>query len=186
MDYQQQIPVTMNFTKATLAAGTTTTLSTTGTTTFAISGKFYTKTAITNGATPTKDYATGNAFIPIPIPLSSPNLAGVPNSAPGYGCVYVVGFDKSGAIKVVQGQIAALDVNGNFVTSPNFGAVGEAPGTTWPPEYNNFCPIGYIIVQLGSTAVATWTFGTNNLSGVTGVTYTFVDVATLPGRPQVS
>lgn len=183
MDLQSAIPVTMNFSKATLAAGTTTTISTTGTTTFAIRGKFYTKTAITNGATPTTDYATGLAFVPIPIPLSSPNLPGVPNGAAGYGCVYTVGFDSSGNVKVIQGTIAALDGSGNFITAPQFGGLGPAgSGST----NNNFCPIGYIIVKLGSTAVATWTFGTNNLSSVTGVTYTFVDIATLPDRPQIS
>lgn len=183
MDYQAAVPATFCLSKVTLAAGTTTTISTTGTTTFCIGGKAYTKTAITNGATPTTDYATGLAFIPIPIPLSSPNLPGVPNGAAGYGCVYTVGFDSSGNVKVIQGQIAALDGSGNFITAPQFGGVGPAgSGST----NNNFCPIGYIIVKLGSTAVATWTFGTNNLSAVTGATYIFQDLITLPGRPQIS
>lgn len=177
MDQQQFAPITANFTKGTLAAGTTTTISTTGTITYAIKGKLFTKTAITNGATPTTDFATGNAFLPIPIPNTAPNLA------LGYGSVYVVGFDKSGNIKVIQGTIEALDVNGNFIRAPMFGGLGPVgQGST----DNDFCPIGYIVVQLGSTAVATWTFGTNNLSGVTGVTYTFVDISTLPDRPQVS
>ena len=35
-------------------------------------------------------------------------------------------------------------------------------------------------------AVATWTFGTNNQSSVTGVTYARQDVFTLPDRPQAS
>lgn len=183
MDYQSLIPVTMCLSKVALAAGTTTTISTTGTTIFAVKGKAYSKTAITNGATPTTDWATGLAFIPIPIPLSSPNLAGVPNGAAGYGCVYVVGLDSTGAIRVIQGQIAALDGSGNFITAPQFG--GDGPTGSGSTD-NDFCPIGYIIVKLGSTAVATWTFGTNNNSGVTGVTLTFVDVITLPGRPQVS
>ncbi|MDE2020868.1 MAG: hypothetical protein KGJ13_11080 [Patescibacteria group bacterium] len=183
MDLQTQIPITCNFSKSGLAAGTTTTLSTGGTITFSIRGKMYTKTAITNGATPTTDYITGLAFIPIPVPLTSPNLPGVPNNAAGYGCVYTVGFDHTGAIKVAQGMITALDGSGNFITAPQFGGLGpQGSGST----DNDFCPIGYIIVQLGATAVATWTFGTNNLSSVTGVTYTFVDIANLPDRPQVS
>jgi len=177
MDLQQQVPATQNFTKGSLAAGTTTTISTTGTITYAIKGKLYTKTAITNGATPTTDYSTGAAFKPIPIPNTAPNLA------LGYGSVYTVGFDHSGNVKVIQGGIEALDVSGNFINAPQFGGLGpQGSGTT----DNDFCPIGYILVQLGSTAVATWTFGTNNLSSVTGVTYTFVDVSTLPDRPQVS
>ena len=177
MDMQASIPVTMNFTKASLAAGTTTTISTTGTTTYAIRSKFYTKTAITNGATPTTDFATGAAFLPIPIPNTAPNLA------LGYGSVYTVGLDTAGTVRVIQGTIVPLDINGNFINAPQFGALGPSgSGST----DNSFCPIGYILVQLGATAVATWLFGTNNLSSVTGVTYTFVDVCTLPDRPQVS
>lgn len=183
MDDQSSIPVTMCLSKATLAAGTTTTLSTTGTTTYAIRGKAYSKTAITNGATPTTDYATGLPFVPIPVPLTSPNLPGVPNNAPGYGCVYTVGFDHSGNIKVIQGQIQALDSSGAFVVAPQFGGLGPQGSGS---NDNDFCPIGYMVVKLGATAVATWTFGTNNNSSVTGVTYAFQDVITLPDRPQIS
>lgn len=170
MDQQQAIPVTMNFTKATLAAGTTTTLSTTGTTTYAIRGKFYTKSAITNGATPTTDYITGLAFTGI--------LA-------NQGGVFTVGFDHSGNIKVVQGTITALDASGNFITAPQFGGLGpQGSGST----DGDFCPIGYILIQAGSTADNShgWRFGTDNMSSVTGITYTFVDISTLPDRPQVS
>lgn len=167
----------MCFSKAALAAGTTTTISTTGTTTYAILGKFSTKTAITNGATPTTDYATGLAFKPIPIPNTAPNLG------LGYGSVFVVGLNAAGTVKVIQGTIEALDVSGKFINAPQFGGLGQ-PGPN--SGDNDFCPIGYIVVQLGATAVATWTFGTNNLSGVTGVTVTFVDIATLPDRPQVA
>ncbi len=177
MDMQTAAPATMCFTKATLAAGTTTTISTTGTTTFSILGKFYTKAAITNGATPTADYATGAAFKPIPIPNTAPNLG------LGYGSIYTVGFDHSGNVKVIQGTIEALDVSGNFINAPQFGALGpQGSGST----DNDFCPIGYLVVKLGATAVATWTFGTDVLSAFTGGTFTFVDICTLPGRPQVA
>ena len=180
MDQQASIPVTMNFTKATLAAGSTTTISTTGTTTFAIRGKFYTKTAITNGATPTTDYATGAAFLPIPIPATAPNLAA------GYGSIYSVGLDSGGNIRVIQGTVVPLDASGNFINAPQFGSLGSQGSGNAASSNNDFCMIGYIVVKLGATAVATWTFGTNNLSSVTGVTYAFVDVATEPDRPQVS
>lgn len=168
-------PVTMCFTKATLAAGTTTTISTTGTTTFAIRSKFYTKTALTNQATPTTDYATNKAFIPV---LAS------------QGSVFLVGFDHSGNLKVIQGTVSALDtvsVPGNFITAPMFPAAGGQAGQD-PVLANDFCPIGYIVIQAGSTANNTtgWVFGTSNLSGATGVTYTFVDVAGWPDRPQAS
>ena len=185
MDLQQFIPVTMNFTKQVLAAGTTTTISTTNGGTFAIKGKLYftnagssSGTAFTNQATPTVDFATGNAFLPIPIPNVAPNLA------LGYGSVFTIGLDHTtNTLRVIQGQVSALDVSGNFITAPQFGALGPAgSGTT----DNDFCPIGYLVVKLGATAVATWTFGTNNLSSVTGVTYIWVDCATLPDQPQVA
>ena len=177
MDNLQAPPVTMCVSKVALAAGTTTTISTTGTTVYGILGKAYSKSAITNGATPTTDYATGAAFKPIPIPNTAPNLA------LGYGSVFLVGLDHSGNIKVTQGTIEALDVNGNFINAPQFG--GSAPSGSGSTD-NDFCPIGYIVVKLGSTAVATWTFGSSNLSGVTGVTYSFTDLIGLPSRPQVS
>lgn len=178
MDNQAFAPITQCMSKVTLAAGTTTTISTTGTTTFAIRSKMYTKAAITNGATPTTDYATGAAFKPIPIPNTAPNLA------LGYGSVFMVGLDHSGNVKVIQGTIEALDVSGNFINAPQFGGLGVAGSV--PATSNDFCPIGYIVVQLGSTAVATWTFGTNNLSSVTGATYSFIDICGVPDRPQVS
>ena len=177
MDVQTAAPVTACYSKASLAAGTTTTISTTGTTTYAIRGKIYTKAAITNGATPTTDYATGAAFLPIPIPATAPNLAA------GYGCVYAVGLNAAGGIKVIQGTIVPLDAAGAFINAPQFGGLGPAGSGS---NDQDFCAIGYFLIQLGASAVATWTFGTNNLSGVTGVTYTPIDVSTLPDRPQTS
>lgn len=170
MDAQQSIPITMCLSKVTLAAGTTTTLSTTGTTTYAIRGKAYTKAALTNQATPTTDYATGAAFLPV--------LA-------NYGSIYMVGFDRSGNLKAIQGTIVPLDVSGNFINAPQFGALGPSgSGST----NNDFCPIGYLVIQAGSTASATsgWTFGSSNMASVTGITYTFQDVVGETDRPQVS
>lgn len=189
MDQLAATPITMCLSKVTLAAGTTSTISTTGTTVFAIRGKAYSKTAITNGATPTTDWATGNAFIPIPVPLSTPNIPSVPNGAAGYSGIFMVGFDHSGNIKVIQGSIVANDGN---TTTPvlaqamNFGATGPSPGTTQPANYNDFCPIGYIIVSLDSAATAAWTFGTSSLSSFTGGHWTFVDVVGWTDRPQTS
>lgn len=162
MDNQSAVPVTMCLSKAALAAGTTTTISTTGTTVFAIRGKAYSKGAITNGATPTTDYATGAAFLPV--------LA-------NNGSVYLVGFDHSGNVKCVQGTVTPLDNTGAFINAPEFGGLPS-----------DFCPIGYLVIKAGSTASATsgWLFGTSNMSSVTGITYTFVDVVGLPDRPQVA
>ena len=184
-------PMTMCLSKATLAAGTTSTVSTTGTTTYVIGGLFYTKTALSNVATPTTDWMTGNAFIPIPIPLTSTGLlGGIPAAVSGYACAFAVGFDTSGNLKAIQGPIVGLDANGSFISGapsilPSYGPAGPNPGTIagGVPADTNFCPIGIITVKLGATAVATWTFGSNNWAGVTGVTTSFIDVASLPGRP---
>jgi hypothetical protein len=152
-------PATQNYTKAALVAGTTTTVTTTVTAHYSIKGVMYTKTAITNGATPTTDAATGLAFVPITFPNN--------------GCKFIWGLDSAGAQKVVQGPIQALDAAGAYIVAPQFGGVPDT-----------MCPLGVIDIKLGATAVANWLFGTNNLSGVTGVTYTFSDISTLPGRPQ--
>lgn len=162
MDYQQSVPVTMCLSKVTLAAGTTTTLSNTGTTVYAIRGKAYSKAAMTNAATPTTDAATGAAF------------TGVLRNK---GCVFLVGFNAAGSLLAVQGTITDLDVDGNFVVAPNFGS---------PPL--DFCPIGYLVIKAGATANNTtgWIFGTSNMSSVTGITYTFADAVGMPDRPQVA
>lgn len=160
MDQLAQVAQTMCLSKCTLAAGTTTTISTTGTTTFGIKGKAYTKTAITNGATPVLDADTGLAFPPV---------------SANQGTIIVIGLDSSGAIKACQGSVEALDVGGNFIIAP------RTPGIP-----DTMCPIGYITVLAGSTAVGTWIFGTNNLSSVTGLTYNFQDLIMMPFRPQIA
>jgi hypothetical protein len=160
MDFLQAIPITQCMSKVALAAGTTTTISTTGTTVFAIRGKAYSKTAITNGATPTTDATTGLAF---------------PSLTANNGCVVVIGLDSAGNIKASQGGIIGLDVAGLFISAPQFPMVPDT-----------MCPIGYIVLKAGSTLASTWTFGTNNLSSVTGMSYAFVDVIGFPDRPQVS
>lgn len=170
-DVQGFQPITMCFSKATLATGTTSTLSTTGTTTYAIRSKFYTKAALTNQATPTTDWATGNAF----------NVIAV-----NQGCVFMVGFDHSGNLKVIQGSVVGLDAiagSGLFtVAASNFG--GTAPAGSVAGTTGDFCPIGYLVIQNGTTG-SNWTFGTNNWNA-TGITATAVDVCGWPDRPQVS
>lgn len=172
MDNLASLPVTMCFTKAALAAGTTTTYATTGTTSYAVRGKFYNKTAAANVATPTTDIVDGLPFQPLAFPASA--------SVGGQGSVFVFCYRAipaiapAGGIAVAQGSVEQLDINGNFINAPQFPVIPD-----------NYCPFGYLVVTLGPTAVANWTFGTNNLSGVTGVTYTFVDIAQLPDRPQI-
>lgn len=163
MDYQMQIPPTMCVSKVALAAGTTSTLSTTGTTLYCIRGKAYSKGALTNQATPVTDFATGKAFLPVPALNAS---------------MHVVGFDAAGNLQCCQGPVTPLNQQtGAFLQAPQLGG--------WPL---NFCPIGYLIIQASSAASSTpgWTFGTSNMSAVTGITYLFQDLMSWPDRPQTS
>ncbi len=161
MDNLQFYPVTMSFMKATVAAGTTSTLSSTGTVYFSIRGKAYSHAALSNTATPTTDAVTGIAFVPI---------------VTNFGALIVIGFNAAGTLVAAQGAVQALDATGAFITSPQF-----------PILPDNFCPIAYEIIKAGSTASASgWIFGTSNQASVTGITYTIVDINTIPDRPQIS
>lgn len=162
MDMHALRSVTIGPKRATLAAGTTTTLSNTGTMAYTIRGKDYSVSAWSNTATPTTDIVTGAAF------------DGVKANK---GSVFVVGLNAAGAMKAAQGTITDLDSAGAFKLAPQF------PGLP-----TDFAPVGYIVIKAGSTANNTtgWVFGTNNMSSVTGITYTFVDSSILPDRPQVS
>jgi hypothetical protein len=163
MDVLSFTPMTFCATKVTLAAGTTTTISTTGTTTYAIRGKYYSKAALSNAATPTTDAITGSAFNGV-----------VANK----GSVFVVGYNAAGSVLAAQGSITDLDTSGNFKQAPQLPSGLPL----------DFCPIGYLVIKAGSTANATtgWIFGTSNMSSVTGITYTFGDLATLTDRPLIS
>lgn len=161
MDTLQQAPLTMCTVKATVVAGTTSTLSSTGTAYFCINGKAYSHAALANTATPTTDAVTGAAFVPV---------------TPNTGCAYLIGYNAAGALKVAQGALQALDVTGNFLVAPQFPALPD-----------DFCAIAYQIVKAGATAAAGgWVFGTSNQAAVTGITYAITDIMTLPGRPQVA
>ena len=158
MEYMNLNGTTFATGKAGLAAGTTTTSTIANQTDYCIDGKAFRKATASNAATPTADAVTGAAF-----PAISANQ----------GTVVVYGLDASGAIKCAQGTIEPLDVQGNFTKQPNF-----------PTTISTVCPIGYLVLKGGATLVGTFTFGTNNLSGVSGMTYTFTDVMVLPSRPQ--
>lgn len=160
MDPLAAAPGTFCPAKVTLAAGTTTTLVNTGTTPFCIKGKAYSKAAMSNAASPTTDARTGSAFTGI---------------MANQGTVVIVGFDKDGNVKACQGSVESLDSSGNFILAPQLPIV---PDTV--------CPVGYIILKGGAALVGTFTFGSSNLSGVTGMTYTFGDLMTMPPRPIVS
>ena len=142
--------------KAGVAAGTTTT-TTIALTNYAIGGRMFSKAAATNGATPTVDAATGAAFVPL---------------TAGKSCIFVYALDAAGALKAVQGPL----VNGADVT-------GKLSAVQFPVMPGGMAAIGYLYAQAGSTLVGTWTFGANNMAGVTGMTYTFADLFAIPAQP---
>lgn len=181
MDTLSKAPITMALASFAFAEGTTSTLSTTGTNAYLIDSVFYSRTALTNQATPTTDWATGNAFVAMPIPGTTTGLPpGVVSSPYGYTCAFLLGFDSGGTLRAIQGQMQPVDVSGNPVTAPSLpSALGpNGSGTT----DNDFCPCGYIVVKSGSTAVATFTFGTTAWS-TTGYTTSLGNIASVPGRP---
>jgi hypothetical protein len=162
MQHNELSPVTLCMAKAGLTAGTTTTYTTANTVTYSIGSRLYSKTAVTNGATPTTDALTSAAFKPI----SANQIS-----------VVVFGFDATGAIKCAQGDVQAMDASGTPIVWPSYPQLTAA---------DTVCPFGYLVLKAGSTVVGTFTFGTNNLSAITGMTYTFQDVAALTGRPVIS
>lgn len=190
MDTVAKAPLTMCLASMAFAEGTTSTLSTTGTNAYVIQSLFYSRTALTNQATPTTDYATGNAFIPIPIPLTSTGLPfGVPGACAGYACAFTLGFNAAGTLLAIQGPIVGTNgsatptfLSGAPSLSPSLGPPGPNPGTTAGIQADNdFCPAGYIVVLLSSAAVATFTFGTTAWT-TTGVTTSLGNIASLPNR----
>jgi hypothetical protein len=159
MDVYAQAPITLCLGNATLVAGTTSTI-TNSAVAYTINGKTYSKAGVSNGATPTTDAATGLAFVPL---------------TANKGCTFLIGYNAANVMLVTQGDLVDLSPAGNFMYAPNFG-----------PVPNDFCPVGYEVVKAGSTAVGSWTFGTSVQTPLTGMTYTFTNITTLPDRPQVS
>lgn len=160
MDVSMQTPMTAAFGKAGVVAGTTTTTTVTTTVATAIKGKAYAGVAAAaNGTTPTTDARTGAAFVAVPI-----------NKA----CVFVFCADSANALQCVQGEIVGYSDAGVFERAPQF-----------PPIPDTLVPIAYELVKIISTGSA-WTMGVSNQAAQTGITKVFVDVATLPDRPQTS
>ena len=153
---------------AALAAGTTTTFSTTGATLYSINGRAYSTAAGTNAATPTTDAVTGAAF----------NAVGA-----SQGCVFVVAYDgdstAANAINVIQSTIVDLDA---ATDGANAQFVEGMPDFPYIPD--TLTPIGYIVTRVGASGTA-WTFGSSNLAGPpSNVKHDFRSVMVLPDRPQ--
>lgn len=146
------------------ATGAETVHDTTVTINFSVEGKAYTKTAITDGATPTTDHVTGSAFS---------GLTGVASGG-GEGCIFVWCLNSSGTVKVIQGPKMDLDSSGNFVQgAPQF-----------PDIKSDVTPFAYMVSKHYGQGT-TFTFGSSNWN-TTGYSHAIQNVHTLPRRPQSS
>ena len=134
---------------------------------YRLDGKQLTKTAITNGATPTTDHNTGAAFTAL---IGGNSVA----NTPGQGTVVVWGLQSDGTVKCAMGSIEALDMDDGFVNAPDFPAIK-----------GDIVPFAYTIYKAGATAGVSNIWGTTNWNA-TGVTATDVNIGRLPNRPQTS
>ena len=156
--------LTASHANAVFAAGTTSTYSTTNSTACTIGGKWATAlTAQTNTASPTTDANTGSAFVT----LTDNQIS-----------VFVWGVKADGSVAVAQGTVEDTAVG--VTTTP--GAVINPP--QFPSLPDDFCPCAYTLIQTAPSA-SDWTFGSSSW-GATGITDTWVNIATLPDRPQTS
>lgn len=163
--FDNQNGYTQNLISAAVIAGTTSTYTTTVTSNAVINGKFCTAlTAQTNTASPTTDAVTTVAFVPL-----------TANQA----TVLVWGLTAAGAIQLAQGSIVATETGvtttaGAFINAPQFPVIPDT-----------MVPIAYCLVRTSPTGSA-FTAGTTSwtASGIT--TSTFVNINTLPARPQTS
>ena len=119
--------------------------------TYSVQGKLFFKATASGAATPTTDVNTGVAF-----------KALTANNA----CAYLFAINAAGTVQLAQGQIVPYtDTSANSTRTP----LPSLPDTS--------APIGYIVVKAGATAVGNWLPGSNNYTGVTGITVdAYVDV----------
>jgi len=145
------------------ATGAETVYDTTVTIDFCVEGKAYTKTAVTDGVTPTTDGVSGSAFR---------TLTGVASGG-GQGTVLVWCLNASGTVKLLQGSRESLDSSGNFLMAPQFPGIPV-----------DLTPFAYQVLKHYGQGT-TVTIGSSNWN-TSGFSNAIVDVHTLPRRPQVS
>lgn len=141
--------------------GAETVYDTTVTIVFTVDGKLKSKTAVTDGATPTTDGNTSAAFTAV---------------GPDKVSVFVWGLNASGTVSLYQGSIESVDGDTDVAKIyPQFPAIP-----------NDITPFAYTIYQTtGASAAAGLTPGTSNWNA-TGLTATHVNISTLPTRPQIA
>lgn len=140
------------------ATGAETVYDTTAAIQYVLGGKIAAKATVADGTTPTTGGVSGAA-----ITLTANN-----------GRVVVWCLTSGGTVKVLEGDIEALDAAGNFIDYPSF-----------PDIPDTYVPFAYQVLKGGATLSGTWTFGSSNWNA-TGLTSTIVNVATLPARPAIS
>lgn len=153
-------------------SGAATTFSTGKAVDYLVKGAAYTKAAITAGATPTLDAATGASFKPL---VAQQAMAGYTTPNVGSACVFVFGFDAAGATKVCQGPVV------NYADTTAGSTLLQ-----FPQIPDTVTPFAYAVVKLTSATAASWTFGTGNWNA-TGITIdTPVNVGILPSNPPAT
>jgi len=157
MDNHMAAPLTFALGKATLAAGTGSSVSSTGTLAYAIRSLVYSHAAMSNTATPTTDAVTGLAFLPV---------------KRGYMSVFVFGYNANGDLRVVQGGVV-----------PTGGVAPQFPGL--PNDFCSIGYL-VISAGITADATTGWVLGTSNMAGVTGITYSFRDIIGIPDHPVLT
>lgn len=142
-------------------AGAETVYNTTATINYCIDGRFYSKTAITDGVTPTTDGNTGAAFDAV---------------LPDKACVLVWGLNAAGTVSLYQGPIVDVDGDTDVLKS----------AAQFPSIPSNVCPFAYTLYQTNGTSSAAGLLpGTSNWNA-SGLTATHRNLLTMPSKPVAS
>lgn len=118
--------------------------------TYSNQGKLFFKATAAGAAGPVLDGNTGLAFLSL-----------LPNKA----CAYVWALTQAGVVQLVQGPIVPY--------TDTVGGGSNVPNSTrcpFPGLADGSTVLAYVVVKAGSTAVGAWLPGTNNWTGVTGIT----------------
>ena len=143
------------------ATGAETVYDTTVAITYCVNGKAYVKATVADGATPTTDAVTGDAFTAV---------------LPDKGCIFVWTLSTAGAVGLVQGEIQSMDGDTDaFKVSPQFPGIPDT-----------LTPFAYTVYSTAGTASSSGLRpGTDNWNA-TGLTVAHQNLLTLPNRPQES
>ena len=126
---------------------------------FSVDGVMKTKTAVTDGATPTTDGNTGAAFTAV---------------LPDQASVFVWCMNAGGTVSLRQGSVVTVDGDTDDMVN----------ALQWPSIPDSVTPFAYTIYQTtGASAAGGLKPGTDNWNAA-GLTATHVNISTLPKRPQ--